>query len=102
SIGSPSSPFVPGMKPKSNGKHAPIGSALDSRQTCVLSSYLYLFRERFGVSTTTLNSRVSESRGGNCCKADCMQHLVGSSQRLRCNYDAAGRSMMSQAARTSS
>src|SRR5436190_17299812 len=54
STGSLSSPSVPGTKPKSNGKTAPIGSTPPSLKIASSSSYVNLLRLPWGVSITTL------------------------------------------------
>src|SRR5262245_26362347 len=56
SSGSPSSAFVPGTNPKSNGKLAPAGSTLCSENSPHFSSNLNLLRLPAGVSMITFTS----------------------------------------------
>ena len=56
SSGSPSSPRVPGMKPKSYGKTMPVGRTFFRRNTPHSGSKSTLLREPFGTSTTATRS----------------------------------------------
>src|SRR5262249_31909537 len=57
---------VDGIEPKSYGKALPRGNTLLSQYRPSFSSYLYLLRLPFGVSTTTRTSPESGSRALRC------------------------------------